>query len=73
MIPLTLAVLGLIVLLAFRELAHDKERQLLLDRIQAPQTVIAQRALGDEPAMPSAVHPESDEDYWDAVEEAKAR
>lgn len=61
---------------AQRERAHGlerqewhKERQLLLNRIK-PET--AQAVIGDDAPILHAVTPESDKDYWDAVEERTA-
>ena len=51
--------------IAFLNWLHAKERQTLLDRIQAPREVIAQRITHSEPLV-KAVHPNDDEDYWDA-------
>jgi hypothetical protein len=51
------------VALGFQQWLHARERQTLLDSIQAPEKVISERISPNQP-MPTAVHPDSDHEYW---------
>lgn len=59
---------GLIAALVVQQILHSRERQTLLDRIQAPEKVLAARspAPSDEPLF---IHPEDE----DALEEYAQR
>lgn len=52
--------------------AHRQEVRDLCVHIQAPQLAVAQRAAEGAVDMP-AVHPDDDEDYWAAQEQAFQR
>jgi ABC-type transport system involved in cytochrome bd biosynthesis fused ATPase/permease subunit len=52
---------------------HDAQVDRLLQRIQAPEIAVATAAQQIPTADPPAVHPDLDEDYWEAQEEALKR
>lgn len=57
-------------LLVWREVRHDRQVQSLLDRIQAPQQVLAQRA--PEPSGEMLYVPMDDDEAFEAFEQDRA-
>lgn len=64
---LLIPLLILVALLVWREIAHDRERAELLDRIQAPELVVARRS-PDPSEEDLHIAPEDDEGFAEYLE-----
>lgn len=70
MILYALIVVVSLVAITYQNHLHAKERQTLLDRIQAPEAVISERISQDAPML-RAVDQFDDEDHWAAKKEQR--